>query len=149
MVIPLRKQAEDERHEEGPLRSGTAWDTAGISIADTRRTVRTLLARAGHHPDHRPSQDAQLVVSELVTNALRHAPGPGALLLELSPDDAVLLITVRDGSPRPPDVHPQDGSRVGGHGLRLVTQLCEQVHTVPWATGKQVTAQLRLGTPTD
>ncbi|MFF8401430.1 ATP-binding protein [Streptomyces sp. NPDC015684] len=149
MVIPLRKQAEDERHEEGPLRSGTAWDTAGISIADTRRTVRTLLARAGHHPDHRPSQDAQLVVSELVTNAIRHAPGPGALLLELSPDDAVLLITVRDGSPRTPDVHPQDGSRVGGHGLRLVTQLCEQVHTVPWASGKQVTAQLRLGTPAD
>ena len=69
------------RMNEGPaapLRYSAAWDTADASIADARTAVRTLLARAGHDPRHRPSQDAQLVVSELVTNALRHAPGPGA-----------------------------------------------------------------------
>lgn len=81
MVTPLGKESSDCPVPPAPLRYSAVWDWPEGRIADARHAVRTLLARAGHHPDHRPSQDAQLVVSELVTNAVRHAPGPGALLL--------------------------------------------------------------------
>ncbi|MFK4148407.1 ATP-binding protein [Streptomyces sp. NPDC004065] len=144
MVIPLMKQAADEHHRTVPVRYVAVWDTAGTSIADTRHAVRTLLARAGHRPTDTAGQDAQLVTSELVTNALRHAPGPGGLVLELSPDGAFLRITVRDSSPRPPRPLPQDARRVGGHGLHLVSRLCDRFRTVPLPDGKQVVAELSL-----
>ncbi|MET7651918.1 MULTISPECIES: ATP-binding protein [unclassified Streptomyces] len=143
MVTPLKNRASDER-EPAALRFSAAWETTDASIADARAAVRALLAHAGHHPDHRPSQDAQLVVSELVTNALRHAPGPGGLALEVTPDAALLRITVRDSSPRPPELRAPDARRIGGHGLLLVTRLCDQLHTIALERGKQIVAHLRL-----
>ncbi|MEU1013879.1 ATP-binding protein [Streptomyces sp. NPDC005890] len=130
-----------------PWRYGAAWGTRGARIADARHAVRQLLARAGHHPRERPSQDAQLVVSELVTNAVRHAPGPGELTLEVTPDAAHLRIIVRDSSPLPPRLQVSDAGRIGGHGLHLVTRLCEQVCTVALDTGKRVVAHLSLQQP--
>ncbi|MER5525876.1 hypothetical protein ABT075_14890 [Streptomyces sp. NPDC002677] len=47
---------------------------------------------------------------------MRHAPGPGALLLELTPDAALLRISVRDNSPHLPELRANDAGRVGGHG---------------------------------
>lgn len=143
VVTPLRNQAMDASHS-APLRYGVVWDEAGIPVADARDAVRTLLTRAGHPPDRQPNQDAQLVVSELVTNALRHAPGPGALLLHLAPDAARLDIAVRDSSPHAPLLQARDPRRVGGHGLRLVTRLCGPLRSVPLPTGKQVVARLQL-----
>ncbi|WP_329282108.1 ATP-binding protein [Streptomyces sp. NBC_01451] len=147
MVIPRKTRASEER-EPTALRYSAVWDTTDASIADARAAVRTLLADAGHQPQHRPSQDAQLVVSELVTNALRHAPGPGGLALEVTPDAALLRITVRDSSRRPPVLRAHDVRRVGGHGLHLVTRLCDQLHTIGLETGKQIVAHLRLPRPT-
>jgi len=144
MVIPLRNQAPDGREPAAPLRYSTAWDKEQPPIAGARQAVRTLLAQAGHSPGHRACQDAQLVVSELVTNAHRHAPGPGGLELELIRDAALLRITVRDSSPLRPEVREHDPRRVGGHGLRLVTRLCAQLHTAASETGKQVVAHLHL-----
>ncbi|WP_229818439.1 ATP-binding protein [Streptomyces chromofuscus] len=140
----MGKQETDDPGEAGPLWCSVAWDVSGTPIADARHAVRTLLARAGHHPHHRTSQDAQLVVSELVTNAVRHAPGPGTLLLELTPEAGHLRIVVRDSSPRLPEPQPHDARRVGGHGLHLVALLCERMHTVPLRTGKQVIAHVGL-----
>ncbi|MEU2775715.1 ATP-binding protein [Streptomyces sp. NPDC007162] len=140
----MKNRASDEQERAAPLRYSVAWDAADASVADARTAVRTLLARAGHDPGDRPSQDAQLVVSELVTNALRHAPGPAALALEVSPDADLLRITVSDSSPRPPELPAHDARRVGGHGLHLVNRLCGRLHTVAQATGKQVVAHLNL-----
>ncbi|MBK3633465.1 ATP-binding protein [Streptomyces sp. MBT97] len=144
MVTPLKNRASDEGQPAAPLRYRTTWETADTSIARTRTAVRTLLAEAGHSPEHRSSQDAQLVVSELVTNALRHAPGPGALALEVNPDATLLRIAVSDSSPRPPRLRAHDAGRVGGHGLHLVTRLCERLDTTAHGTGKQVVAHLPL-----
>ncbi|MGY5044509.1 ATP-binding protein [Streptomyces sp. 900105755] len=148
MVTPLKNRASDEREPGAPLRHRLTWDTADSPIADARVAVRALLARAGHHPDRLPSQDAQLVVSELVTNAVRHAPGPGGLALEVSPDAGLLRIAVSDGSRRPPVLPARDPARVGGHGLHLVTRLCEGLITLEQETGKLVVAHLRLRDPT-
>ncbi|MFJ3640125.1 ATP-binding protein [Streptomyces sp. NPDC090108] len=143
MVTPLSKR--DVQKPAAHLRYTTAWTTAGTSIAEARHAVSALLAEAGHQPDSRPSQDAQLVVSELVTNAVRHAPGPGGLTLDVTPDRTALRITVSDSSPRSPRLGPHDPHRIGGHGLHLVQQLCHQVHVIAAGTGKQVIARLRLG----
>ncbi|MCS0604357.1 ATP-binding protein [Streptomyces sp. LP11] len=133
-----------------PLRHSTVWDAEHTPVTEARQAVRALLARAGHPPSHPTSQDAQIVVSELVANAYRHAPGPGALLLEVVPDAALLRISVSDSSPDPPEPRAHDAGRIGGHGLHLVSRLCAQLNTVVSATGKKVVAHLRLhGTPAD
>ncbi|MFG2961045.1 ATP-binding protein [Streptomyces sp. NPDC048291] len=148
MVTPLRNRASDGEEPGAPLRYRATWDTADTPVAAARVAVRALLDRAGHPPDHRPSQDAQLVVSELVTNAVRHAPGPVGLALEVSADAGLLRIAVSDTSPRPPVLSAHDPRRVGGHGLHLVTRLCGRLHTaVARETGKQVVAHLRLRGP--
>ncbi|CAM5662808.1 hypothetical protein [Streptomyces afghaniensis 772] [Streptomyces afghaniensis] len=86
--------------------------------------------------------DAELVVSELVTNAIRHAPGPCELILRLF--RGRLAITVRDTSAEQPTVHKGDRFRVGGHGLRLVHTVSDRVAVAPRARGKQITAYLGL-----
>nr|WP_181805643.1 ATP-binding protein [Streptomyces shenzhenensis] len=144
MAVPIRKQEADEEPLARPGRCGIAWDGARTSVAEARCVVRAFLARHGLRPEDRPSQDAQLVVSELVTNALRHAPGPAELVLELQPGAERLLIAVRDCSPSPPALREDDPARVGGHGLRLVRRLCSQVRTVPAPPGKRVVALLEL-----
>ncbi|MFI9810394.1 ATP-binding protein [Streptomyces sp. NPDC052301] len=145
MVTPLKDRASDEQEPAASLRYSAAWeDTADVSIAKARAAVRTLLVQAGHASHHRSSQDAQLVVSELVTNAVRHAPGPGALVLELTPDTTLLRIIVSDSSPDLPVPRAHDAHRVGGHGLHLVSRLCDQLHTTALDSGKQIAAHLHL-----
>ncbi|MEU6803622.1 ATP-binding protein [Streptomyces neyagawaensis] len=148
MVIPLRKQAADEQgtDEHITLRSSATWATGAAHAADARRLLRTLLAHAPH-TGRTPvptslARDAELVVSELVTNALRHAPGPCGLVLRLSGD--ALAITVWDTSPTHPTTRDGDRYRVGGHGLRLVHMVSDHVAVTPHGRGKQITAHLRL-----
>jgi anti-sigma regulatory factor (Ser/Thr protein kinase) len=151
MIIPSGAQSPDERAHNRPaasLRFGAAWVTGGAHTADARRAVQAFLARAARtahtHVTTRAEQDAQLVVSELVTNALRHAPGPCGLLLELSTDRARLGITVWDTSPRVPLIHARDGRRVGGHGLYLVRACSRDLTAVARPDGKQITAEVVL-----
>ncbi|WP_270891693.1 ATP-binding protein [Streptomyces sp. DHE17-7] len=76
------------------------------------------------------------------TNAARHAPGPCRLALTLV-DDGV-EIAVSDTGEGYPTFLPRDPLRVGGHGLEIVTRLCDEVITKPHATGKTVYARLPL-----
>ncbi|WP_449353533.1 ATP-binding protein [Streptomyces shaanxiensis] len=76
-----------------------------------------------------------------MTNALRHAPGPCRLALTLV-DDGV-EIAVSDTGEGYPTFLPRDPLRVGGHGLEIVTRLCDEVITKPHATGKTVYAGCR------
>jgi|tagenome__1003787_1003787.scaffolds.fasta_scaffold20960753_3 anti-sigma regulatory factor (Ser/Thr protein kinase) len=67
-----------------------------------------------------PSEDAQLVVTELVTNALQHAGGKIDVCLEL--DDESLRISVVDPEPqRLPTLGKPHGD--GGYGLNIVSAL--------------------------
>ncbi|MFD7536162.1 ATP-binding protein [Streptomyces sp. NPDC059819] len=129
---------------DGSLRDSISWGADGLPIAHARRAVRALLARAGHPPHTQTSQDAQLVVSELVTNAMRHAPGPGGLELELTVGAEQLRIRVRDSSRREPRQQPRDTTRPRGHGLHLVAMLCSDLHTTTSDAGKRVTALFPL-----
>ncbi|MEV0241164.1 ATP-binding protein [Streptomyces sp. NPDC050674] len=147
MVIPLMKQAEDEpgADERAPLRCGTVWAEGATCAVEARRALQAFLAhvpRTGRPPVPAPlAIDAELVVSELVTNAIRHAPGPCGMILVLS--GRGLAITVWDTSGELPVVRQRDGRRFGGHGMHVVHAVSADVTVAPLGEGKQITAHLR------
>jgi two-component sensor histidine kinase len=65
---------------------------------------------------------AELVVSELVTNAHKYAPGPCLLDLEVS--DGAVEISIWDSDPALPVPQEADPNRVGKHGLEIVMAVC-------------------------
>ncbi len=152
MVIPLMKQVADELGTDAHarLRCSAVWADGAARAADARQALRAFLAhaaRTGRTPVPAPrAMDAELAVSELVTNAIRHAPGPCGLTVQLSRDE--LTITVWDTSTEEPTVQTGDRHRVGGHGLPLVHAVSDQVTVAPHTPGKQITAHLGL-TPGD
>ncbi|WP_371667591.1 ATP-binding protein [Streptomyces sp. NBC_00289] len=85
---------------------------------------------------------ARLVVSELVTNVVRHAPGPSRLRLTLTDDSVEIAVT--DTGEGWPTFLPRDPLRIGQHGLEIVTRLCGEVITKPGETGKTVSVRLPL-----
>ncbi|MDF9810826.1 ATP-binding protein [Streptomyces sp. SPB162] len=94
---------------------------------------------ADWHPD---IGSVALVVSELVTNAQRHAGGSVELSLVL--EASRLRITVRDDSRAQPLMCPADPGKVGGHGLRIVATLAAgQWGVTPYGSGKRVWAELQ------
>jgi anti-sigma regulatory factor (Ser/Thr protein kinase) len=127
-----------------PLRYSRTWDDAVAGIGDARDVVAALLARVRPAPSRRSVQDARLVVSELVTNVAKHAPGPCTLSLELLPGAGALRITVSDTSSDPPLRRPPDPRRVGGHGLHLVAMLSRALEVTWLPHGKRVTATVPL-----
>ncbi|MER7468251.1 ATP-binding protein [Streptomyces sp. NPDC097981] len=68
------------------------------------------------------TDDALLLVSEVIANACLHAGGPTSLVLRCTAER--LRIEVTDESPTPPRTrHRFDPSRPGGHGLLIVERL--------------------------
>ncbi|MFD5798761.1 SpoIIE family protein phosphatase [Streptomyces diastatochromogenes] len=84
---------------------------------------------------------AELVVSELVTNAIRHAAPPIRLRLI---KDRTLICEVCDASNTAPHLRRARIFDEGGRGLMLVAQLTERWGTRHAATGKTIWAELPL-----
>ncbi|MEW2304194.1 ATP-binding protein [Streptomyces sp. NPDC006655] len=87
----------------------------------------------------------QLVVSELVTNACKHAPGPVLLRLRLA--DEAVEVEVRDSHPEIPTARQADPYRVGQHGLEIVKAIAADLAVVPEPTGKRITARILFAPP--
>ncbi len=85
--------------------------------------------------------DLTLVVSEMVTNAVRHAGPPVALEIQADPDS--VFVAVNDGSPIRPQLRLADDDAEGGRGLLLVDLLCVEHGVRPDPSGKTVWAVLR------
>jgi anti-sigma regulatory factor (Ser/Thr protein kinase) len=89
---------------------------------------------------------ATLLVSELVTNSLRHATGPIGVRLVRRPAglSGVLLVEVSDSLPDPPRervARPDDES---GRGLQLVAHSSRRWGTRPGEAGKTVWFELAV-----
>jgi anti-sigma regulatory factor (Ser/Thr protein kinase) len=87
---------------------------------------------------------AQLLVSELCTNAILHGRPPVRLVLTLT--GTHLHVVVRDGEPRLPVVRrrPPDGDLMAsGNGLHLVTAVAAAWGAQPTVDGKAVWAAIR------
>ncbi|MFJ4715530.1 ATP-binding protein [Streptomyces sp. NPDC088785] len=114
---------------------GQARDTAARFLTEARDVHRVAVAE-------RAVQNAQLVVSELVTNVVKYAPGPA--LLQMRIQDGLVLVEVWDSDPRQPAVRDTDPQRIGQHGLEIVSLLARSLTVQPTSVGKRVTVSLDL-----
>ncbi|MDT0566484.1 ATP-binding protein [Streptomyces sp. DSM 3412] len=86
-----------------------------------------------------------LLVSELVTNALRHATGPiGVRLVRPADPSGTLLVEVSDPLPDPPRERAADADDESGRGLQLVAWSSRAWGTRPGETGKTVWFELAV-----
>jgi signal transduction histidine kinase len=149
VTLPVQPVQEDfaSRPREGAWRfTAPALD---CSVPQLRCAVRDLVRRQGGVPED-TLQNQLLVLSELVTNAVKHA----ALL---SPEIAVevaigaewIRVSVEDNHPYRPKALVTDYGQTGGRGLLLVREItleaggsCDVEHTA--SGGKIIWAALPL-----
>jgi anti-sigma regulatory factor (Ser/Thr protein kinase) len=120
----------------------------GASVA-ARRLVSTLFLAWGLHDQ---VEVAELVVSELVSNAVRHAGDSGDLELELLVQDDSVRLSVADGSPDYPVLRSAaersgPGNQPGGLGLHLVDRVAQRWGVEDYLFGKRVWVLLTTTEP--
>ena len=109
------------------------------SAAAARRFVAETFRHWGFH---HLVDDACLVVSELVTNAVRHARSD--IAVALSRISGAVLVAVADADPRPPTRRCPEPDEVGGRGLQMVEALARTWDCMVVPGGKVVWADLAL-----
>ncbi|MEZ0166099.1 ATP-binding protein [Kineococcus sp. LSe6-4] len=92
-----------------------------------------------HARDLRPQGD--LVVTELVTNAVRHGAPPAVLALECQGRDGVSM-RVSDAGPDAPELREAGPEALGGRGIALVDVLSAQWGVEAGPDGKTVWSRL-------
>ncbi|MFJ8697231.1 ATP-binding protein [Streptomyces roseolilacinus] len=123
-----------------------AYDGASSCIGAARHLATGFLAEVqavhGLPVSERAMGMTQLVVSELVTNAVKYAPGPVVLDLQIS--DGAVRVSVWDSDPALPDVAAHDPQRVGRHGLEITLAVSQAYEVRREPVGKRVTAVIAL-----
>ena len=104
---------------------------------DVRAFVRSVLDAWG---ESRLDGEAEIVASELASNAVRHARTPFRVCMTRRA--AAIRIAVRDASFDQPDHQTWDHSVAGGRGVRLVAALSRAWGTEEEVDGKTVWAEL-------
>ncbi|QKW25055.1 ATP-binding protein [Streptomyces seoulensis] len=132
--------------DEQAIQTTVTLDGDGADIAHARRLAADFLARVrdGHGltVSRRAMDLTQLVVSELVTNARKYAPGPA--LLDLCVIGDMVEVSVWDRDPVLPVARAADAGRVGQHGLEIVMAVAQGFEARREPVGKRVTARLAL-----
>jgi anti-sigma regulatory factor (Ser/Thr protein kinase) len=111
------------------------------SVALARRLTRSLR-------DELPADVAdrvELVVSELATNAVRHAATPYEVSVRVFP---TVRVEVSDASPDRPVRARDDTSEPNGRGLLIVDKCADRWGVDPLPSGKVVWADVRMFTRT-
>ena len=87
------------------------------------------------------TDDATLLVSEMVTNAIRHTDGKSTLKLQRLAGR--VRMTVTDTETRPPSPTMRvDPTATSGRGMRLIDALADAWGVDPTGSGKSVWADL-------
>ena len=121
-----------------PVAAGTwAFSPEPSSTREARRRVSAALQASSLDA---AAPTAELVVSELVTNAVLHARTPIEVRLTVQPH--VVRIEVHDGTDRRPTRRYFSDEATSGRGLRLVEELCDAWGVEPDGAGKTVWAEL-------
>src|SRR4051794_31875198 len=92
-----------------------------VSVASAREWLGRVLA--GLEVGSAVASDSALVLSELVTNALRHGLGDIITLASLDRDE--VRVSVIDSGDELPDMLPTAPDRIGGLGLHVVGQVAD------------------------
>ena len=134
-----------ERDSGDPLPYEGVWrftaPAVDASVPQARHAVRDLLLRQGVPVADEVVQGLLLIVSELVTNAVRHGSGP--VTLHLTDGSYGLQIEVDDDGPGQPVLLDQDPLTPGGQGLHLVEALSARWGVDRHALGKTVWFRVR------
>ncbi|MFD3416152.1 ATP-binding protein [Streptomyces cyaneofuscatus] len=120
----------------------TVRGNSATGVSQARQAARAFTNRLVPTPCPDVADTLVLVVSELVTNALRHGDGIFTLRLNAHPD--AIEVAVDDASPRWPRMRTPDvtGSG-GGFGWPMVNRLARTTAVTRQAAGgKTVTALL-------
>ncbi|MEU6673384.1 ATP-binding protein [Streptomyces sp. NPDC046853] len=152
---------DDEGRGPGPLPQETGkvpyegvwrFTAAAVdaSVPQARHAVRDLLARQGVPASDDLVQGLLLIVSELVTNAVRHAALLSPMLaVEVAVGAEWVRVSVEDDHPYRPTALVADHGQTGGRGLLLVREItqeaggaCDVEHTA--SGGKIIWAALPL-----
>ena len=117
------------------------WVNGGAPIsigipggADAPRRARSLTSPHLTHACSAIASDAQLIISELVTNSVRHGgvEADRMVTIDLALLEGYLRITVTDpGCDVEPQLLTENADGLGGHGLRLLDRL-----SAAWGVGR-------------
>jgi anti-sigma regulatory factor (Ser/Thr protein kinase) len=135
MASGLSSQDDPIRRDGGRTQTTRVLPREAGSVADARSWLSAFLH--DQHVGASASGDAVLIISELVTNALRHGLGEIVARSALT-DGGVLYLSVTDSGQELPELLPVDPSRVGGVGLQIVDRLSSQWGISPFPGGKTV-----------
>ena len=120
------------------------FDAATQSIRHARRWVRENPLCAGVDPEC--VRVAELLTSELVTNAVKYGPPDGTITLRADRSDGTLGVTVTDDSHKAPVVRHPLPDQAGGRGMKMVQALsCDWGVDLHEGNGKSVWFRLPLG----
>lgn len=115
------------------------FSTDATEVGGARRFVRETYDAWGLTA----YEEAELVVSELVTNAIRHGAGPPLVRLVRRSDR--VRIEVDDASPRPPVARTPSHEEISGRGLAVIGIVAlAWGHTPGPASTKTVWAELAV-----
>jgi anti-sigma regulatory factor (Ser/Thr protein kinase) len=84
-----------------------------------------------------------LMISELITNALRHGSPPATI--SVNTEGRRVRVAVSDHSPEVPHVLPMEPTRVGGNGMRIIDSLSNTWGYEPVDGGKAVWFEVVAG----
>jgi len=111
---------------------------AASSVRDARREARTWLDTQGVED----FADTELIVAELVTNAIEHGTPP--IVVHLWREGDGIRLGVSDGNPVPGVLRPSAPIRSSGLGLRIVDRLVDRWGASTHGSGKVVWAELPM-----
>jgi anti-sigma regulatory factor (Ser/Thr protein kinase) len=130
MLTPRKELAPGSRGLAGgdsKMRSDMSFELAGGPYAVT--AARLALSDLDSHVDPSVAFDVRLLVSELVTNSVKHAhvSEDDSIYLDVRMDGPIVRIEVRDSGPgfEPPAISPPEDADEGW-GLFLVEQLADE-----------------------
>jgi anti-sigma regulatory factor (Ser/Thr protein kinase) len=114
-------------------------EPSGFAPAQARRMVREVVsplmpADVAH--------TAELLVSELVTNAITHGSGQVRVCIDCA--DHCLSVMVGDEEPTSPSVQPERLLSMGGRGLRMMESLASSWGVNPRSDGSGKDVWFRL-----
>jgi anti-sigma regulatory factor (Ser/Thr protein kinase) len=109
------------------------------SVPASRRFVRGVLASWGLSG---LTDDAELLVSELASNAVVHGATPFVVTVSWRVLPDRIRVSVKDESTATPQLRDVDVRATAGRGMQIVSDLAQASGVVPTAGGKDVWFEL-------
>ena len=141
MTAPHRDRIDQDDPIRPDDRAERAMTVLERDLASVGLARDWFTATFGSRAEAAQADDARLVISELVTNALRHGLGEVVLRCSIGADGA-LDVSVTDSGEERPTMLPPDPKRIGGIGLRVVDSLSTKWGISPFPGGKTVWASI-------